>query len=176
MTPELSQQIAKWQADCQHIDDLIKSCPALDDLNVMKSWEDTMHEWLTYIGNQTPIAEAEYARACARVIESGDIHPDAFKLIKNHSGQIDRYMIAKNPELFTIWQQLKNLGKTMSDILWGTRTNMVSQRELDKRDSFQRTSQIPQGRRMTIEDYTLPNTVNTETFIGLDNLFPDVER
>lgn len=175
MTPELSQQIAKWQADCQHIDDLIKSCPALDDLGLMKDWSDTMHEWLTYVGHQTPIAEAEYSRACARVIESGDIHPDAFKLIKNHSGQIDRYMVAKNPELYTIWQQLKNLGKTMSDILWGTRTNMVSQRELDKRDSFQRTSQTGQGRTMTSEDYTLPNTVSAGAFVGMDNLFPDRE-
>ena len=145
MSTELSAQIATWQEHCRFISGLINSCPALDDLTTMSEWLATMHEWLTYVGHQTPIAEAEFARAC--LVQMGDIPPDVYRLIKNHSGQIDKYMSAKNPELFTIWQQLKNLGQTMNTILYDVRTQMVSQRELDQRGSFQRTSQTEQPKR-----------------------------
>ena len=161
MTTELSAQIATWQEHCRFITGLINSCPALDDLATMKDWADSMHEWLTYVGHQTPIAEAEFARAC--LVQYADIPPDVYKLIKSHSGQIDRYMSAKNPELFTIWQQLKNLGATMNTILYDVRTQMVSQRELDQRGAFQRTSQQAQPQRNSRQsnavevDYVWPN-------------------
>ncbi len=161
MSAELSAQIATWQEHCRFITALINSCPALDDLATMKEWADSMHEWLTYVGHQTPIAEAEFARAC--LVQMADIPPDVYKLIKNHSGQIDRYMQAKNPELFTIWQQLKNLGATMNTILYDVRTQMVSQREIDQRGAFQRTSQTEQPQRNSRQsnavevEYVWPN-------------------
>lgn len=161
MTTDVSAQIATWQEHCKFITGLINSCPALDDLTTMSEWLATMHEWLTYVGHQTPIAEAAYARAC--LVHMSDIPPDVYKLIKNHSGQIDRYMQAKSPELFTIWQQLKNMGATMNTILYDVRTQMVSQREMDQRGAFQRTSQKPQPQTNSRQsnavevDYVWPN-------------------
>jgi len=141
MTSDQKQQIAKWNETCQFIDDLVKSCPDMKDLDLLHTWFGDVHGWLTHIGTESARAEAEYSKAYMEVINSGEISPDALKVIKGSSTMTDKYISGKIPELYEAWQRIRNLNRNLETILSDMRTNIVTLREADKRDAMQAPAQ-----------------------------------
>jgi hypothetical protein len=140
MTPEQQTQIVIWRQTCQFVDDLVKSCPPMTAMDELHVWFGDVHGWLVHIGTESARAEAEYSIAYFRAMESG-INADALKVIKGSSTMTDRYIAGKNPELFEIWQRLKNLNRNLETILNDMRTNIVTLREADKREAMQMPAQ-----------------------------------
>ena len=110
---------------------------AMDELHV---WFGDVHGWLVHIGTESARAEAEYSKAYFRAVEAG-VSNEALKVIKGSSTMTWQYMAGKNPELFEIWQRLKNINRNLETILSDMRTNIVTLREADKREAMQMPAQ-----------------------------------
>ena len=152
MTPEQEKQIIIWRQTCQFVDDLVKSCPAMTAMDDLHTWFGDVHGWLVHIGTESARAEAEYSKAYFRAVEAG-VSNEALKVIKGSSTMTGQYMAGKNPELFEIWQRLKNLNRNLETILNDMRTNIVTLREADKREAMQMPAQTKgNGQR----DYVWP--------------------
>jgi hypothetical protein len=148
MSEQEKAQIEKWQDDCQHIDDLVKSCPALTDGELLHDWYQEVHGWLIHLGNEVALAKSAYLQKCFTQMESG-INADAWDRIKRSSTLTENYLSGKNPELYSIWQRLHNLNRNLETILSDMRTLLVGIREADRRDNMtaQNQRQQPQTSR-----------------------------
>jgi len=63
------------------------------------------------------------------------------KAIKGSSTSLERYAAGKSPELYEIWQRLRNLNKNLETVLFDMRTNIATLREADKRDAMNAPAQ-----------------------------------
>lgn len=140
MNDALKKQMADWREACKFVDDLIKSCPPLSDMELLHNWFQEVHGWVSYIGTETARAEAYYAIEYTRILNEG-IPDTAFKVVKGSSGLTDKYIAGCIPELYEVWQRLKNMGRNLETILSDMRTNIVTLREADKRDAMQAPAQ-----------------------------------
>lgn len=141
MNEALKKQVSDWREACKFVDDLVKSCPPLTDMDTLHAWFQEVHGWVSYIGTETARAEAYYAIEYSRILDTGGISDDAYRVIKGSSTLTDRYVAGKSPELYEIWQRLRNMGRNLETILSDMRTNIVTLREADKRDAMQAPSQ-----------------------------------
>lgn len=142
MTEALKKQIAAWRDACKFVDDLIKTCPRLADMELLHSWFQEVHGWVSYLGTESARAEAYYAIEYVRILDMmGGISDAAMKVIKGSSTMTDRYVAGKCPELYEISQRLKNLSRNLETIRADLRTNIVTLREADKRDAMHAPAQ-----------------------------------
>lgn len=140
MTDALKKQIAEWREACRHVDDLVKNCPDLKDMDTLHAWFQEVHVWLTHIATETARAEAYYSIEFVRILDGGVSEP-AQKMVKGSSTLTERYIAGIVPELYEVWQRLKNMGRCLETILSDTRTNIVSLREADRREAMQPPAQ-----------------------------------
>jgi len=140
MTDALQKQIAAWREACKHVDDLVKNCPPLSDMEVLHSWFQEVHGWLAYLATEQSRAETYFAVHFSALIDSG-IPEDAMKVIKGSSTSLERYAAGKEPELYEIWQKLAGLNDAIKTILYDMRTNIATLREADKRDAMHAPAQ-----------------------------------
>lgn len=142
MTEAMQKQIKDWREACRFVDDLVKSCPPLSDMETLHSWFQEVHGWVSYLGTESARAEAYYAIEYVRILDmSGGISDAALKVIKGSSTMTDRYVAGKCPELYEISQRLRNMAKCIDTILSDMRTNIVTLREADKRDAMHAPAQ-----------------------------------
>lgn len=159
---EPKTQIEQWQEVCQHVDDLVKNCPALTDGELLLEWYQEIHGWLIHIGNEVALAESSYLQKCAWDLEGNGISAEVWDRIKRSSTMIASYLAGINPELYGIWQRLKMLNRNIETILSDMRTLLVGIREADRRDnmSSQNQRQNPQPSRgsnpAVTDDYGWP--------------------
>lgn len=146
---EPKTQIEQWQEVCQHVDDLVKSCPALTDGELLHDWYQEIHGWLVHLGNEVAQAESAYLQKCAKDLSSPLISGEVWERIKRSSTMQSNYLAGINPELYEIWQRLKNLNRNLETILSDMRTLLVGIREADRRDNMtsQNQRQQPQPAR-----------------------------
>jgi len=133
-TEQQKSLIQKWQTDCQHVEDIIKSCPALTDMALLLAWYDDAHGWLIYVGNEKARAETAYKMKCADDLKGDAIPANAWQYIKGSSTMLNQYLAGINPELYAIWQRLENLSRNMETILSDMRTLLVSLRQTESRE------------------------------------------
>lgn len=138
---EQQSQIDKWRQDCQHIEDLVNNCPALTDVDLLHDWYQEIHGWLVFIGNAAAQAESEYLQKCAWDLEGSAIPGEVWERIKRSSTMVGNYLAGVNPELFGIWQRLRNLNRNLETILSDMRTQLVNLRETDRRDNMSAQNQ-----------------------------------
>lgn len=142
MTDALKKQVADWQTACKHIDDLVKKCPPLSDMEVLHDWFGEVHGWVVYLATEQARAETYYSIAYMEVLDTPNgISDNALQLIRKSSTLTDQYMRGKIPELYQAWQRLRNTAKAVDTILSDMRTNIVTLREADKRESMQAPAQ-----------------------------------
>ena len=149
MSEQEKAQIEKWNEVCQHVDDLVKSCPALTDGELLRDWYNEIHGWLIHLGQILAESEALYAIVVARTLESGEVSETAFKYIKGSSTMLTQYLTGKHNEEYKIWRRIHNLNRNLETILYDMRTQLVNLREADSRDnmSSQNQRQGPQPSR-----------------------------
>ena len=140
MTEAMQKQIAAWREACKHVDDLVKNCPPLSDMEVLHSWFQEVHGWLAYLATEQSRAETYFAVHFSALIDSG-IPEEAMKAIKGSSTSLERYAAGKEPELYEIWQKLAGLNDAIKTILYDMRTNIATLREADKRDAMHAPAQ-----------------------------------
>jgi hypothetical protein len=141
MSEAMKEQIESWRQTCRYVDGLVKTCPGdLSDLELLHAWFQEVHGWLVHIGTEQSRAEAYFARHFAKVVEDG-IPEQAMKAIKGSSTSLERYAAGKAPELYEIWQRLRNLNKNLETVLFDMRTNIATLREADKRDAMHAPAQ-----------------------------------
>lgn len=148
--PKIEQsQIEKWQNDCQYIEDLVNSCPALTDADSLHRWYQEVHGWLVYFAQVNAEAELLYSIAVARVLDSGSVSQTAEKYTKGSSTMLSLYLTGKLSDEYRIFQRVKNLSKVMERILSDMQTQLVSLRDADRRDNMtaQNQRQQPQPAR-----------------------------
>lgn len=140
MTDALKNQVHEWRKGCQAVDDLVKNCPDPSDLALMLDWFNHIHPWAVYLATETARAEAYYSIKYAEILELG-VPESVIKAAKGSSTITDRYISGKIPELYEVWQRLKNMAKVLDTILSDIRTNMVSLREAGKIEAMHAPSQ-----------------------------------
>lgn len=141
MTDALKKQVEAWQAACKYLDTLVKSCPPMADMNLLHEWFMEVHGWMVYLATEQARAETYYSIEYAAVLDSGGISENALQLIRKSSTLTDQYMRGRIPELYQVWQRLRNTAKAVDTILADMRTNIVTLREADKRDAMQAPAQ-----------------------------------
>lgn len=140
MTEALQKQIAAWREACRVVDDLIKNCPPLSDMEMLHAWFQEVHGWLSYLATEQGRAEAYFAVHFSAIVEAG-IPEEAMKAIKGSSTSLERYAAGKAPELYSAWQTLAGLNDAIKTILYDMRTNIATLREADKRDAMHAPAQ-----------------------------------
>lgn len=149
MSDQEKAQIEKWAEVCQHVDDLVKNCPALTDGELLHDWYQEIHGWLIHLGNEVALVKSAYLQKCFLQMESGVIPGEVWDRIKRSSTLTENYLAGKNPDLYSIWQRLHNLNRNLETILSDMRTLLVGIREADRREnmSSQNQRQGPQPSR-----------------------------
>jgi len=140
MTEAMQKQIAAWREACRHVDDLLRNCPPLSDMELLHSWFSEVHGWLAYLATEQSRAETYFAVHFTTIIKEG-IPDMAMKAIKGSSTSLERYAAGEAPELYAIWQTLTNLNDAIKTILYDMRTNIATLREADNRDAMQAPAQ-----------------------------------
>jgi len=142
-------QIEKWTEVCQYVDDLVKTCPALTDGELLNEWYQEVHGWLVHLGQCLAESEALYALVFAKTLEIDDVSETAFKYIKGSSTSLSLYISGKHNEEYKIWQRIKNLNRNLETILYDMRTQLVNLREADNRDNMTSQNQRQQQQTTT---------------------------
>ena len=163
MTPELQQQVEKWQTTCATIEGYVNDCPDLTDMDWLLKWYGEVHTHLIYLGNEKAQAQSTYKRACMVELTAG-IPASIFTQIKGSTTMMETYLAGVNPELYMIWQRLENLARNLETILSDMRTLLVSLRQTETRDN--QTAQN-QG-----HDERKPQSPSN----GRDYVWPEIER
>lgn len=133
---EQQSQIEKWHQDCQHIEGLVNSCPALTDADMLHEWYQEVHGWFAYISHAHAQSESLYAVVVAKTLESAAVSETAWGYIKGSSTMLNQYLIGKHSEEYMIWQRIKNLNRNLETILNDMRTQVVSLRDAERRDNM----------------------------------------
>lgn len=136
----MKAQIEDWRKTCRYVEGLVKTCPDLKDMETLHAWFQEVHGWLVHIGTEQSRAETYFAQHFVNVIENW-IPDQAMKAIKGSSTSLERYAAGKAPELYEIWQRLRNLNKNLETVLFDMRTNIATLREADKRDAMNAPAQ-----------------------------------
>lgn len=135
MTPEIQQQIEKWQQTCATIEGYVNACPDLTDMDWLLKWYNEVHTHLIYLGNEKAAAEMAYKQKCAADLKADAIPSNAWAYIKGSSTMLNQYLAGINPELYEAWQRLENLARNLETILSDMRTLLVSLRQTEIRDN-----------------------------------------